>query len=273
MKLTCKKILVFLVMTILVSCSPKSIKTVLSKVERKKTSELVAHLDSIHRIYPETFYSKIGTNFQDTSQEVSFKTNIKLLKDSMLGAVITYASVPILNACISKDSLKFTNKREKCFTITNLNEIKKHFGVDFSFKNIQELLFGLPLGFEPKNKYYQIHEPFQYIISSHRKREIRKIERNPNKKTNDDYIIKYYFRDTIPGMSQIDLEIPSDLTTIRINYAKYIKVKDFHIPTLVTLFITTPKNTININLEYDKVELNEKQEVIFSIPDKYEECK
>jgi hypothetical protein len=259
---------IFLMLGIFYSCSPKVIMELPIIVERKKTDELVFKLDSIHNQIPTTFYSKISTKYKDTTQNLSFKTSITVLKDSVLGALVSYAGIPLINSFITKDSLLFTNKREKCYTKNTLDNLKVQFGVDFDFKNIQELILGLPLNFQSNSKYYQIHDPNFYIISNHKKREIKKLER----KNLDDYIIKYYSINYFNSISKILIENPKENNIVEIRYLKFQFENGYTIPKLVEVEIKTDKNHINVELEYEKVEINEPQDVFFTIPDNYENC-
>ena len=72
---------------------------------------------------PKTFYTKVSTKYSDTSQNISFKTSIRLVKDSAVNALITYAGFPIYNSVVTPDSLILVNKRGKCYTKTKLNFI------------------------------------------------------------------------------------------------------------------------------------------------------
>lgn len=84
----------------------------LVKVERKRTADLITMLDSLSKTKPKTFYAKIATSYKDTNQEVSFKTSVRIIKDSAITAMITYAGIPLVNSIITKDSLQFTNKKK-----------------------------------------------------------------------------------------------------------------------------------------------------------------
>lgn len=240
----------------------------LVKVERKRTADLITMLDSLSKRKPKTFYSKIATSYKDTNQEVSFKTSVRIIKDSAITAMITYAGIPLVNSIITKDSLQFTNKKEKCFVKTTLKLLKQEFGVDFDFANIQEVLLANPLGFHPQQKYYQIHDPYSYIISSHRKREIKKMER----KNFDDFILKYHFSNDSLGIKKLEIENNKDSTYITINYKSKKRINNYLIPEEVEIKITTRKNNIVIVLNYEKIEVNQEQEIYFTIPDNYESC-
>jgi hypothetical protein len=182
--------------------------------------------------------------------------------------MITYAGIPLVNSIITKDSLQFTNKKEKCYVKTTLKLLKQEFGVDFDLNNIQELLLANPLGFQPQQKYYQIHDPYSYIVSSHRKREIKKMER----KNFDDFILKYYFSNDSLGIKKLEIENNKDSTFVVINYKSKKLIENYLIPQEVDIQISTKKNNILIRLNYEKIEVNQEQEIYFTIPENYESC-
>lgn len=250
------------------SCSKKLVGETPVKLDRKKTEELTHNLDSLSKQVPTTFYSKISTKYTDTNQNLSFKTSVTILKDSVFTALVSYAGIPIINAFINKDSLQFTNKKDKCYTKTTLAHLKEQFGLAFDFQNLQQLFLGIPLNYQASAKYYQIHNPFDYIVSNHRKREIRKLER----KDWDDFIIKYYLNPDLKSLKKLVIENPKDNNFIIINYLKYQVENGFNVPSEVTIDVKTDKNHIEVQLDYDKLEINEPQDIFFSIPENYEVC-
>jgi hypothetical protein len=189
---------------------------VLNKVSRKKTNELTARLDSISKNIPNTFYTKISTEFKDTNQQLSFKTSIRLVKDSAMTALVTYLGIPVVNSLVTKDTLAFTLKKEKCYVKTDVSLLRQKFGVDFSFRNLEEIIFGLPIDFDAKAKYHQFMDPYYHVLSTHKKRKIKRLGR----KGTDDYVIKYFFTDDSLGIKKIELFNPSDSTKIFIDYLK-----------------------------------------------------
>lgn len=259
---------------LLVACSRKIVILNPDKLERRKTSELVSTLDSLHLLKPNFFYTKIATKFKDTNQSVSFKTSIRMVKDSAINALITFAALPIFNSMLTPDSLTILNKRNKCYTKAKLSYIKDNFGYAFDYKNVEELVLGLPLAYDTNQKYFQIHDPFNYIISSHRKREIRRNDKGkPDRRgESDDIIIKYYLTNDAHGLKRMDIESPGDSTRVQVDYLSRERVSNYDIPKEVTVQVFTPTNTIHVSLDYDKVEINQPQQLFLVIPENYEVC-
>ena len=77
---------------------------------RRKQEQIISALDSLSSIKIDNFYSKVSTNYQDSSKNVSFKTSLRVVNDSAVSAIITYASIPVVNALITTDSVKIDRK-------------------------------------------------------------------------------------------------------------------------------------------------------------------
>lgn len=283
-----------------VSCSPKLTEDAAQeKVERRKTAELVASLDSLSQLRPRYFYTKIKCEFTDTNKHVSFKTSIRMVKDSAINTLITYASIPVVNALITPDSVLVSNRQDKCLIRRDMSFIKEQFGVSFDYRNIEELFLGLPVGFDTTQKYFQIHDPHNYILSTHKKREIRREDRNNGRGGNgrerdrdrdrddndrrdrnnddnddEDVILKYYLSADRKTVKRISIDSPNDTTTIDVEYATRDSIGSYLIPHDVYIRIRTPRNYLQLDLRYDenKSEVNVPQEMIFVIPEEYGEC-
>ena len=278
-------------LALVVSCSPKlHTDTELEKVERRKTDVLVAALDTMSQLRPTYFYSKIKCDYSDTNQNKSFKTSIRMVKDSAVNALITFATIPIINSLVRPDSVIITNRQDKCVIRRDLDFIKEQFGVSFDYRNIEELLLGLPIGFDTTQKYFQIHDPYNYILSSHKKREIRRETRNkPERDRNgrliqrredrdndedegEDVILKYYLTNDLRTLKRIVIDSPDDTTTIDIAYLTRDSINQYLVPNEVQMVIVTPRNRLVITLDYERTEVNVPQEIRFVIPEEYGEC-
>ena len=239
------------------------------KLEREKTNDLIFFLDSISDKKPFFFYAKIATDYSDTSKSLRFKTSLRMVKDSAMNLLFTYAKFPVANAIISKDSLTIVNKRTKCFIHQDLSYIKESFGIDFVYSNLEEVFLGLPLDFDVDQKYFQIHQSNYYVISSHRKNKIKRGE----KKDKEDIFVKYFIDQEMSSLAGMYISSPSDSTEIFVEYKSRELVEEYLLPKEVNINVITPRNNIKIALEYDKAEVNQPQPLILVIPSGYEHCK
>jgi hypothetical protein len=252
----------------LFACSPKVGDELMNgdKLPKIKDKELVDRLDSLSKIEPRTFYSKLDINYKDSTTDISFKTSLKIVADSAVSAIITYARIPIVTAMVTKDTITVVNKREKCYTIQSLDYLKTTFGVDFTYENMEELFLGKPLDYNIEQKYFVDHDPFHYSISTHKKRDKKRMDRRPK----EDIVLNYILSNDGKSLQQTTIKSPSDSTVI---YEQRQEVNGMNVPKVVHMHIKAKEKGIYIKMDYEKVEINEPQELIIIIPEKYEKCK
>lgn len=253
------------------SCSPKVGSDLMNagKLPKIKDKELVDRLDSLSKIEPKTFYSKLDINYKDSTTDISFKTSLKIVADSAISAIITYARIPIVTAMVTIDTITVVNKREKCYTVQSLDYLKSTFGVDFTYENMEELFLGKPLDYNIDQKYFVDHDPFHYSISTHKKRDKKRMDRRPK----EDIVLNYILSDDAKSLQQTMIKSPSDSTEITVIYEERQNVNGMNVPKVVHMHIKAKDKGIYIKMDYEKVEINEPQELIIVIPEKYEKCK
>ncbi|WP_341900700.1 DUF4292 domain-containing protein [Fluviicola taffensis] len=278
-------------LVVLGSCARRPVAEKPIKLEKRKTSELIFVMDSLSAIRPNSFYTKIKCHFSDTNRRISFKTSIRSIKDSIINPIITYAGIPIVNSIIRRDSLFISNRKDKCAIRTNMGYIKESFGVDFDYRNIEELLLGLPVAYDTTQKYFQINDPYNYIISSHRKRIIKKenknkhdkdginlhprrngIDNNNEEEGEDNVMIRYFIHPSLKSISRLVIDSPDDTTHISVDYIDRDTVGTYLLPKEVIIDIVTARNHIVLTMDYDKTEINTPQEIYFVIPEEYGDC-
>jgi hypothetical protein len=256
---------------VLSSCSPKVVSDVMNgeKLPKIKDKVLVDRLDSLSKIEPKTFYSKLDINYKDSTTDISFKTSLKIVADSAISAIITYARIPIVTAMVTTDTITVVNKREKCYTVQSLDYLKSTFGVDFTYENMEELFLGKPLDYNIDQKYFVDHDPYHYSISTHKKRDKKRMDRRPK----EDIVLNYILSDDAKFLQQTMIKSPSDSTEITVIYEERQNVNGINVPKVVHMHIKAKNKGIYIKMDYEKVEINEPQELIIVIPEKYEKCK
>ncbi|HLU86218.1 MAG TPA: DUF4292 domain-containing protein [Taishania sp.] len=247
---------------VLGSCG--SSKTIATDIESRKleSKAIVEALDSIHRARPSFLSTRIDTKYSSKKQNVSFKANLKVNADTAVHALISYAGIPLVTAMITPDSVKVSNKKEKCYILQDLNFFKEQFGIDFTYQNLEELLLGMPINFSREQTYFanentKSQEVYTTIL-----------EHDGNK-------LHFYYTLTsdLKHLKKVAVQSEKDEVTIEINYSDYWDDVSYNCPKHVFVTIKSPKNKITLNLNYDKVELNNPKEMIIVIPESYESCK
>lgn len=234
------------------------------KLPKVKDKVLLETLDSLSQQNFDSFYSKMSTQYKDSSRNVSFKTSLRMVQDSAIGATIKVASIPFVNAVISKDSVKMTNRQDKCYTLQSIDFLKESFGVSFTHRNMEELLMGFPIAYSEDADYDRVKDPFAYILSSELKKE---------GDSGDALEIYYEFNKDVNQLKSTRLFSESDSTEIKIDYITRQLVDGYAVPETVKIVINTPKQELNIELVYRKSRVNKPETIHFVIPDSYEPCK
>jgi hypothetical protein len=245
----------------------------IEKLPKLKDKELIDRIDSLSRVEPQTFYSKLSVSYKDLSKpeeenEISLKTSLKIVSDSAVSAIITYARIPVVTALVTKDTLSVVNKRDRCYTVASLDYLKELFGVDFSYENIEEIIYGKPLDYQLSQKYFVDNDPFHYSISTHKKRN----RKRPERKQRDDLIIQYQLSTDAKAIKQTRIWSSEDATEVSVVYLERQQVNGFNLPLKVEINIRTPKKSMLLTLQYERIEVNEPQELIIVIPESYEKC-
>lgn len=253
---------------ILLACGKSKQAEIADKLPKVKDEILIAKLDSLSKRRPEHFYTKIASKYSDKELKVSFKTSIRMRSDSALNALITFARFPIYNSMVTPDTLTIVDKRNNCYVKEGMSYLKNTFNIDFEHKNIEEFLLGLPVGWDPDEKYHQINDPYNYVVSSHNKRKLRKSDKDDS----GNVYIRYFLSNTTEHLKRIIIDSPADTTSILVNYFSYELINGYSVPLDSDITIYTPRDTIYINLNYTKSTINEPSELFLVIPENYIRC-
>ena len=73
-------------------------------------------------------------------------------------------------------------------------------------------------------------------------------------------------------MERVVIDSPADTTTIDVRYLSREMNQGFSIPTAGNIRIETPRDTINIEIEYNKSSVNDPRVLYLAIPNRYEKC-
>lgn len=256
------------VVLFLVACGKSKQAEIAEKLPKVKDEMLIAKLDSLSKRRPQHFYTKIASKYSDKELKVSFKTSIRMRADSALNALITFARFPIYNSMVTPDTLTIVDKRNNCYVQEGMSYLKNTFNIDFEHKNIEEFLLGLPVGWDSDERYHQINDPYNYVISSHNKRSLRKSDKDDS----GDVYIRYFLSNDAEQLKRIIIDSPADTTSIIVNYFSYELVNGYSVPLDSDITVYTPRDTIYIDLKYTKSAINEPSELFLVIPENYTRC-
>ena len=263
-----RQVISLLCIVYLCSCSKDIVvATVLSQntpieaLISSRDKKIIDALDSLSQIKPKTYYSKLSVNYIDSSQDISFKTSLKIISDSAIHAIVSYLSFPVALASISRDSVIIVNKREKCYSAQSLDYFKELIGLNLSLSNLEEVFLGRPLYYD-KNRATTIFPDLDCKASTTIKRAAE----------DKDLFINYWLNASHNKLSSVEIISPSDNTSVLITYLSWQAINGINVPYEMNLVIKAEQNQLTIRILFEKVEINSPVELIFIIPEQYEIC-
>lgn len=262
MRLNFKILMAALAVLLIASCGNRNGRG--GKLPKVEDEVLIQVLDSLSNQNFTSFYTKMDTEYKDSARNVSFKTSLRMTQDSAIGATISVANIPFVMAVITKDSVKMTNRQEKCYTLQSIDFLKDNFGVSFSHRNMEELLMGFPIAYDSQSEYVRVKDPYTYILSA-------KLKKDGT--DGEDVTIYYEFNKELNQLISTRIESVSDQTEIKIDYLTRQLVDGYAVPETVKIVIKTPKQEIVVDLQYRKPRVNVPETIHFVIPESYEPCK
>jgi len=166
--------------------------------ERVGDKELTEKLFQLNQKPCDYFNAKLSVDYRNSKLNQSFKSSLKMTVDSAFSGTVSYAGFIIANFLADKDSLKATYKQEKCYFTEDFSYVSSILGVELAYDFFENMLMAQPIGVDSTIKYKQIKDKSKkyYILSSHKKRQYKKIEKekiNLDAEKNDDIFILYYF--------------------------------------------------------------------------------
>lgn len=251
---------------LLAACAGR--KEISSTDPTSEAGEILKSLDSLSNQQVNTFYTKFSTQYQDSSRNISFKTSFRMIIDSIFNADIKYASIPVVNILVDKDSIKVVNRKDKCTTFQAIDMIKKQFGADFTHRNLEELFLGFPVGIDSKKNYYKEKHESQLVLCSHSK----KVLKHLGETDTNVVVTRYFLSADRTEFKKFVLESVRDKVIVEVDYGPRTLVSGIGFPDKLTLKITTPAQVINVEMEYSKTRINEVEDIYFVIPENYEDC-
>jgi len=211
--------------------------------------------------------AKINTRFKSREkQNVIFGTFLKIKKDSIIHATISFAGFPIVVAYITPDSLKFLNKKDQKFFVGDFSYVSKMLNTEITFNQLQNLLVGNPLIIDTNQNYYLVQEDEDLFLSSLSRNELREKANLENK--NNEWIIKYWINELYKTGKTI-IYNDSTETSIEVFQADYKKIEGQDFPNRTKAEIITKKDSILVNLNYQRVKINTEMDFTFIIPSHY----
>ncbi len=261
-------------------------------LEPRNTAELLAALANGAGVSPHYYSAKAEISYRTPDDGKNFKAHLRLVKDSAAWiSVVPALGIEVARAMLTTDSLIFMDKLHDTFWRGDTAEARKRFGMLPGLDLLQEALLGKPIGIDPADKYRSDREDGMYTLTSKEKRKFlraaedlspgdtlpndrdmreKKLERTLRKAGKREAMVYKYWIDP-DSMRACRVSI-SNLAHDRmadVRYSEWANFDGVPLPTVVTLSLSAPGQTVSGNLRLDRIQLNGPLNLPFRIPDKF----
>ncbi|MEJ6737291.1 MAG: DUF4292 domain-containing protein [Flavobacteriales bacterium] len=251
------------------SCKVQEKNNVKLKIKTRSPNFLVKKLKS-NEFQFETISAKAAVSVIDSAdKKKSFKTHIRIRKDSVIWMSITSFSIEAARVTITKDSVKFINRLNKEYFIGDFSYINRVFGTDLDYQMMEALLIGNSLDFDVNERVNSRVDRKKelYYLGTVKKRKVKKELKKEKVKIKGEGLVLWL--DPISfKVRELLLTSPGNHRSLAGAYSDYKEVEEQLIPfELRFLLKATRSNTLEI--KYSKFSSGKSLSYPFKISSKY----
>lgn len=259
---------IILSLTIILSAC-KSNKVTRKPLEGKKTVFLLNQLKE-NEVNFKTFSAKSSITIESEKMNNSFKSTIRILKDSAIWVSVTpLFGIELARVLLTKDSLKVIDRINAEYFMGDYDYFYKKYKVALDFETIQAMLIGNRIPFEEDEKLDFSIDNERYYLGNTKKRKVVRAEKKPKKIENEE-VISFWLN---PTTYKIEEMLISDLTNsrfVRAQFKNHLEIENHLFPTVLN-FELTEKDKNKVEIEYSRIILDKPISFSFNIPTKYEQ--
>lgn len=252
------------------SCKVQEKDNVKLKIKTRSPKFLIKKLKAKEFQF-ETVSAKTAVAIIDsTGKKTSFKTHIRIRKDSAIWMSITpLLGIEMARVLVTKDTVKFINRANKEYFIGDFSYINRAFGTDLDYQMMEALLIGNSLDFvEEERVNSRVDRKKElYFLSTVKKRKVKKELKKEKEKIKEDGQVLWLDPITFK-VKELLLTSPESHRSLTGIYGDYNKVGTQLLPfELRFLLKSTTTNTLEIN--YSKLSSGKEISFPFKISSKY----
>lgn len=218
---------------------------------------------------PDWYGSKIATKLYQKGEKNTFKTSVRIRRDSLIWLSIMKGPIPVAKAMITKDSIKAVVTINKQYLEKDYDFLKEKFGMELDYYMLQELLLGNPIGYNKRENYKLLKDSSFYLLSTHNKRQLEKaLERLPRNEEKQ-YIMRYWINPSTFKTKNMLFNHLSDSSSLEINNISFKQEDEFMLPAEINLEAINPRDTVSIEMNVSKFKINKELSFPFKINPNY----
>jgi len=254
-----KLCLLFLLPVFFTSC--KTASTVQYKNLKKRSAKYLLQKMEENRYSYDWFAAKAKVKFESKEENVSFTVNLRMKHDSIIWLKIQKLSVEGLRVRMSADRIEVLNRQDNQYIVETFASVQSKMPIPFGFREIENLLAGNPfmqegLDFEVSN------DSSYYLLEAALKGNKNTASTNGN--------IRLWL-DENQRLVKLYANIEGSTIDAKFNDFQLVNDKCF-VAFEKDIVLNSPESgEIRFKINFNKIDLNEEQDLKFEIPDHYQQ--
>jgi len=228
-----------------------SSRTPIKDIEIKELTKSIAK----NQLDYKKFRSRVKTTYDNGKRKQQIIINLRLEKSKSIWMSATMI-VPIAKLLVTPDRVSFYEKFEKTFFEGDVSFINQQFETSFEFKDLQNLLMGLPLINITRGRLESISHPKYYILTP----KSDKLRFRPT----------FFFDPKNFLLLEQRFMVPGTQRSLTIKYLNHQKLEGEFVPGEVQISLFDGLALTRIKLEYTRADFPEQLSIPFDIPAGYQ---
>jgi hypothetical protein len=205
----------------------------------------------------ETYSIKYNGKFENNDRNLNFRGMLRIIKGEQIWINISPMGIEAARLLFTPENIKFINRQNNTYFITDYSYVKKKFNVDIDYNFIEQVL---------TNRLMAIPDTMDNSVVKTNEG-VFNININDDSTANKSYVLNPEFQ----KLTSIIFKDISQNAGLTIEFDDYIDLKSNILPQVIKINVKKDENFINLDLNYRKIVINSKFNISFRIPSKYEQ--
>lgn len=256
----------------LVSCSA-SRKTVMEPIKEQGAEYLMSKLKE-HELKYQQFSAKFNATYEVDQKQTSVSGNIRIENDSIIWISISPAlGIEAVRFMLTPDSIKYLNRLSDTYLLQGFDYINKLLNKSMDYDMAQAFLTGNDFSLYESGSFKASVDNKEYKLNTVNRSKIRRTVRR-----SDDNIsipIQYIWlnSENFKISKVLIKEAERDSRKFIATYSEFKDIDGRLIPSNLEFKAETDEKKISIKIIYSRIQINQKQNYLFKIPEGYSEIK
>jgi len=213
---------------------------------------------------------KFDIEYFDGRKTTDLRGQLRIKYDSLTWLSFSPAlGIEAARVLLSDDSVKFVNRLNKTYFVGEYHVLDSLLNTTIDYSILQAMIIGNDITQYDVNKYKASIDGGLYRITIQERRKIKKVLKSGE--VDSKVLVQNIWLDPDNfRIREVDIkELGDDTKKLDVLYDKYIQIENELFPSRIIINIVSQKS-ININVNFLKIEINEPLRFPFKVPDKYE---